>query len=148
MFCKCKGLCARGQCKCMREGVACTSLCHKGHTCKNTEANRAAGHGQYMGAARGGTGAGGTSSASPVEAAATDKDTTNHTVKPAALPEDCWEVEFIVAHRRSKKRKRIEFLLRWVDYGSDEDSWEPRSNVEGSLIHTYYKSGNAEERAE
>ena len=60
--------------------------------------------------------------------------------------EEGWDVEYIVAHRISKKgRNQLEFLLHWEGYGSEDDSWEPRSNVEGSLIYEYYKSGDAQQ---
>ena len=176
VYCKCRGMCARGRCKCMREGVPCTELCHKGHTCTNTPANRAAGHGKY-------TGKNPTKKARPSNTlppterppkvqtpnprtpkprtpkppkAPRHQGTTppmSTTFPPVYLPkgEEGWDVDHIVAHRqltKGRKRAVLEFLLRWEGYGSDDDSWEPSSNVHGSLIQDYYESGDAKQLQE
>jgi transposase InsO family protein len=50
----------------------------------------------------------------------------------AALPEDAaaqeWVVDRIVNQR--KKHGRMEYLVRWAGFGSDDDSWEPEAEVE------------------
>ena len=39
------------------------------------------------------------------------------------------QVEKIVAKR--KRQGRIEFLVKWRGYNSDENSWEPKENLAG-----------------
>jgi transposase InsO family protein len=38
-----------------------------------------------------------------------------------------WKVESIIAER--KLNGRTQYKVRWADFGSDEDSWEPESNL-------------------
>ena len=42
---------------------------------------------------------------------------------------ETFEVEKIVAKR--KRQGRIEFLVKWRGYNSDENSWEPKANLAG-----------------
>jgi hypothetical protein len=47
-------------------------------------------------------------------------------------------VERLLNHRLKKGCKtKLEFLVRWKGYGPESDSWEPRVNIEGSLIQEY-----------
>ena len=47
-------------------------------------------------------------------------------------------VERLLNHRLKKGCKtKLEFLVRWEGYGPESDSWEPRVNIEGSLIQEY-----------
>ncbi|XP_006825184.1 chromodomain Y-like protein 2 [Saccoglossus kowalevskii] len=50
----------------------------------------------------------------------------------AASPE-VYEVEKILARRESQKGK-IEYLVRWKNYTSDDDSWEPLSNLGACIV--------------
>lgn len=47
--------------------------------------------------------------------------------------EEIYEVEKILDRRwrRRGKKKVEEFLVRWRNFGPDEDTWEPRENLEG-----------------
>ena len=47
-------------------------------------------------------------------------------------------VERLLNHRLKKGCKnKLEFLVRWEGYGPESDTWEPRVNIEGSLIQEY-----------
>ena len=46
--------------------------------------------------------------------------------------EHSFEVERVLKERVRKGNS--EFLIRWTSYGPDQDSWEPRSNVEISAV--------------
>ena len=49
-----------------------------------------------------------------------------------------YRVERLLNHRLKKGCKtKLEFLVRWEGYGPESDSWEPRVNIEGSLIQEY-----------
>ena len=41
-----------------------------------------------------------------------------------------------------KKRGQIEYLIRWKNFGAEEDSWEPESNLKnaGSILQDYIKN--------
>ena len=39
-----------------------------------------------------------------------------------------YEVDHIVRHKRNK-RGHLQFLIRWKNYGAEDDSWEPASNL-------------------
>lgn len=47
--------------------------------------------------------------------------------------EEIYEVEKILDRRwrRRGKKKVEEFLVRWRNFGPEEDTWEPRENLEG-----------------
>ena len=49
-----------------------------------------------------------------------------------------FRVDRLVDHRLKKGCKsKLEFLVRWEGYGPESDTWEPRVNIEGSLIQAY-----------
>lgn len=52
-----------------------------------------------------------------------------------------YEVDDIVAHRKSKRGKGLEFLVRWKGYSPQFDTWETRSNLRNapSLLSAYLK---------
>ena len=54
---------------------------------------------------------------------------------------EVYPVEKLVGHRKGKGG-RLEFLVRWEGYGEADDSWEPRSNLEGSLVQDYVNSAD------
>jgi len=45
--------------------------------------------------------------------------------------EEEFEVDHIVRHKRNKKGQ-LQFLIRWKNYGPEDDSWEPASNLKHS----------------
>lgn len=50
-------------------------------------------------------------------------------------------VDKIVKHRKNKKTKTIEYLIRWEGYGSEDDTWEPHDNIAESasvLVESYW----------
>jgi hypothetical protein len=65
-------------------------------------------------------------------------------VKPPPLPEMIdgeyeYEVEAILSHR-FKRGNKLEFLVRWLGYGHEHDTWEPEENCAHSadLITEYW----------
>jgi hypothetical protein len=40
-----------------------------------------------------------------------------------------WEAEQILSQRYNKRRKRDEWLLKWKDYGPENNTWEPVVNL-------------------
>ena len=53
---------------------------------------------------------------------------------------DEYEVDKIVGHRGAMVSRQ--YKVRWKDYSSDFDTWEPRSNLHPSLIKEYEVSNN------
>lgn len=51
--------------------------------------------------------------------------------------ENEFEVEAILNHRGRKGQRQ--FLIRWKNYSSDDNSWEPESNLNCSDILQEYK---------
>jgi hypothetical protein len=52
--------------------------------------------------------------------------------------EEAYLIEGVVNHR--KRKNNIEYLIKWVGYPSDENSWEPLSEIQlpaSRLIDTY-----------
>jgi hypothetical protein len=55
---------------------------------------------------------------------------------PAKIPpipeliegEEEYEVDHIVRHKQNK-RGQLQFLILWKNYGPEDDSWEPASNL-------------------
>jgi hypothetical protein len=63
--------------------------------------------------------------------------------RQVALSEaNVFDVEKIISHR-FKDKKRIasyEFKVRWLNYGENEDTWEPWENLrDNEALHTYLK---------
>ncbi|XP_071346656.1 chromodomain Y-like protein [Trachinotus anak] len=50
--------------------------------------------------------------------------------------EEFYEVERIVDKRKNKKGK-VEYLVRWRGYGSEEDTWEPESHLSTCMIYVH-----------
>ena len=50
-----------------------------------------------------------------------------------------YEVEEILDSRR--RRRRLEYLVRWSGYGPADDSWEPEANVESAseLVREFHQ---------
>jgi len=52
-----------------------------------------------------------------------------------------YEVEEILNHRNSSKGKGVEYLVKWKDYSSEFDTWEPEENfIERHCIRKYWGS--------
>ena len=54
--------------------------------------------------------------------------------------EDHFEVEDILDHRPGKRGSRSRYLVKWLGYGMEYNSWEPVSNLRHSvqLIQKYH----------
>lgn len=57
--------------------------------------------------------------------------------------EDDYEVEDIVAHKVEKKKKL--YLVKWKNYGSESNTWEPESGLSCPEIIQKYNDAHAEE---
>jgi hypothetical protein len=44
-----------------------------------------------------------------------------------------YEVKSIIKKRFNKRRKRAEYYVKWKNYGSEHNTWEPRENLENSM---------------
>ena len=64
--------------------------------------------------------------------------------KAALLDRDEYIVESIIDHRGNpKKVTTLEFLIRWLNYSSDHDTWEPWAEVKKvSVVHDYLYANN------
>ena len=73
----------------------------------------------------------------PTVPAATPPTPSQVTVQPSAdIPsEEEYAVEQLLAHRRKGGVK--EYLVKWKDYDSSHNSWEPVGNIEQSLVAQY-----------
>ena len=47
------------------------------------------------------------------------------------LPEDVYEVEDVIGHRRY--RGRVEYKIRWKGFSDKDDTWEPPENLSGAM---------------
>ena len=54
-----------------------------------------------------------------------------------ATPSIEYEVEAILGHR--KRKRKIEYLVRWKDYGAEEDSWQSARDLQNApcLLRAY-----------
>ena len=128
--CTCHGVCSR-RCKCKREGRVCTAACRcDPDLCQNCESSthtrgglvpKSATRQQKKQRSRGGI---------------TDEKNESDDESIDDTPQ--YLVERLLNHRLKKGCKtKLEFLVRWKGYGPESDSWEPRVNIEGSLIQEY-----------
>jgi len=56
-------------------------------------------------------------------------------VRPLPIEQDgqpVWEVESIEGERTVGKKKIKEYLVKWIEYGDDECTWEPVENLENA----------------
>lgn len=61
-----------------------------------------------------------------------------------------YEVEKILPHRDIRKGTRTvrEFLIKWLGYGPEHNSWEPERNLNcDELVATYWNATHAAQRA-
>jgi Reverse transcriptase (RNA-dependent DNA polymerase)/RNase H-like domain found in reverse transcriptase/Integrase zinc binding domain/Retroviral aspartyl protease/Chromo (CHRromatin Organisation MOdifier) domain len=76
-------------------------------------------------------------------------------VQPPPIPLDVsgeaeFEVEQVLLHRdiKSGKRHKREFLIKWLGYGPEHNSWEPSSSMRcDELIAKYWEATQAAQRA-
>ena len=57
-----------------------------------------------------------------------------------AESEENFEVEEIVNHRYRKGK--IQYLIRWKNYGAEDDTWEPHENLDcpkNGMVLAYHK---------
>ena len=40
-----------------------------------------------------------------------------------------WEVEEVLSERYNKRRKRQEYLVKWKNFGPEQNTWEPSENL-------------------
>ncbi len=54
-----------------------------------------------------------------------------------------WEVENVLLHRQVKsgKRSKTKFLIKWLGFGPEHCTWEPKSNLThcDDLLSLYWK---------
>lgn len=62
----------------------------------------------------------------------------NMEVDPTEEDTDVYIVEKILNHRR--KGKTTEYLIKWENYDSDHNTWEPAKNCAPDVIAAYEKS--------
>jgi hypothetical protein len=62
----------------------------------------------------------------------------------ALLDRDEFIVDSVITHRgNTKKISSIEFLIRWFNYSSEHDSWEPWAEMKKvSVVHDYLNKNN------
>ena len=70
-----------------------------------------------------------------------------HRVEPRLIAnkdQQMWEVDEIIAHRGSaKKRSAMTFRVRWTGFTEDDDTWEPWKNLRKNLkLHAYLRKSN------
>jgi hypothetical protein len=61
-----------------------------------------------------------------------------------------FEVEQVLLHRdiRHKRRSKREYLIKWLGYGPEHNSWEPESSMTcDELIAEYWEATHAAQRA-
>lgn len=77
-------------------------------------------------------------------------------LQPPPMPIDVdgeveYEVEQVIAHRDTKigkRRTRREYLIKWLGYGHEHNSWEPESGMHcDELINAYWKAQHEAQHA-
>ena len=68
----------------------------------------------------------------------TDSQNTSQQATSESDPDKFYEVEKIIGHRTYKGRKQ--FLVKWKDYGSDENSWISIKDANPALRQAYRNS--------
>lgn len=55
-----------------------------------------------------------------------------------------YEIEAILAHKKSRGKGRPSYKIRWSGYGSEDDTWEPEKNLveTGAVILKLYQETN------
>ena len=52
-------------------------------------------------------------------------------------------VERIVKHRKAKKSKKYQYLIKWKGFPDSENTWEPEDNIiDATLITSYWRTLN------
>lgn len=55
----------------------------------------------------------------------TDKNTKTPSDVSSSEADEEFEVDYIEGHKISKDGEKIEFFVRWKNYKSDDNTWEP-----------------------
>lgn len=58
--------------------------------------------------------------------------------KNGYLPEDFYLVEKLIKHK--KTRNGIRFLVKWLNYDENQNTWEPTENIPKEIIEEYWRS--------
>ena len=62
---------------------------------------------------------------------------------PIAIHEESqdpiYDVERLVGYRPGKGKKQEEYLVKWLGYGEEDNTWEPRRNISRDIIDEYWK---------
>lgn len=52
---------------------------------------------------------------------------------PPSKAKDYYEVSRIIRHRVDRENDKVSYLIRWEDYGPEDDSWIPETFMDGSI---------------
>ncbi|KAI8890640.1 hypothetical protein K501DRAFT_205824 [Backusella circina FSU 941] len=62
--------------------------------------------------------------------------------------EEIYEVENLLDHRRANKERKIEYLVRWLGYPEEYDTWEAEKNIFSEELIEKYWAGQTMSRQE
>lgn len=47
-------------------------------------------------------------------------------------------IEQLITHKKNAHHKECEFYVKWLDYSSEHNTWEPESNISPNMIKEYF----------
>jgi len=75
-----------------------------------------------------------------------ENDSTNfpgrHDEQPDEVTEGRWEVERVLESRTAPRTAKCQYLLRWKEYGSDDDEWINFDDISLEIVQDFWTSGN------